>query len=117
MRKTPLVGSFVVIACRLTLWSDAIRPPNGTDRTAAASVSSTTPPISAVTRPVPAPRAPAPSALASLDCKHGVRDVTFGDPPTADMVLKADAGGAQYYIRPHDNLSLDGAPWQSMAYG
>jgi hypothetical protein len=43
MRQTTFVGSFVVIACRLTLWSDAIRPPKGTDRTAAVSISSTRP--------------------------------------------------------------------------
>jgi hypothetical protein len=117
MRKNTLVGSFVLIACRLTLWSDAIPPPNGTYRTEAASLSSTTPPTSAVTRPVPAPRAPAPSSLTSLDFKNGFRDVTFGDPPTSDMVLKEDAGDAKYYIRPHDDLSLGGAPLQSIAYG
>jgi hypothetical protein len=52
-----------------------------------------------------------------LDFKNGFRDVTFGDPPTSDMVLKEDAGDAKYYIRPRDDLSLDGAQLQSIAYG
>jgi hypothetical protein len=117
MRKKTLVGSFVLIACSLTLGSDAIPPPNGTYSSEAASIASTTPPTSAVTRPVPALREPAPGSLTYMDFKNGFRDVTFGDPPTSDMVLKEDAGDAKYYIRPHDALSLGGAPLQSITYG
>jgi hypothetical protein len=117
MRKQTLVDSVVLIACSLILWSDAIPPPNGMYSTEAASISSTTPLISAASSPAPAPREPAPGLLTYLDFKNGFRDVTFGDPPTSDMVLKEDAGDAKYYTRPHDDLSLGGAQLQSIAYG
>jgi hypothetical protein len=117
MGKNTLVGSCVLIVCSLTLWSDAIRLPHATYRTEAASISAPAPPTAAGTRTGPAPRAPAPGSLTYLDFQNGFRDVTFGDPPTSDMVLQDDAGDAKYYRRPHDDLSLAGAQLQSIAYG
>jgi hypothetical protein len=117
MRKKTLAGSVVLSAFSLILWSYAIPPPNGMYSTEAASISSTTPLISAASRPAPAPREPAPGSLTYLDFKNGFRDVTFGDPPTSDMVLKEDAGDAKYYTRARDDLSLGGAQLQSIAYG
>jgi hypothetical protein len=90
MRKKTLVGSFVLIACSLTLWSDAIPPSNGTYSTEAASISSTTPPTSAVTRPVPASKEPAPSSLTYLDFKNGFRWYVRGSPPRMWTITSAE---------------------------
>jgi hypothetical protein len=67
------------------------------------------------TRPVPAE--PSPGSLAYLDFKNGFRDLTFGDPPTSNMVLKEEHGDDKFYTRPQDDLTLGGSQLQRIIYG
>jgi hypothetical protein len=63
------------------------------------------------------PTEPSPGSLAYLDFKNGFRDLTFGAPPTSDMVLKETDGDTKYYTRPQDDLILGGAQLQRIIYG
>jgi hypothetical protein len=70
-----------------------------------------------VVKPTPAPVEPSPGSLAYLDFKNGFRDLKFGDPPAADMVLKEDSGDSKFYVRPQDELGIGGATVNRIAYG
>jgi hypothetical protein len=62
-------------------------------------------------------REPSQGSLAYLDHKNGFRDLKFGDPPRAEMVLKEESGDSKYYARPTDDLSIGGAHLSQLVYG
>jgi hypothetical protein len=70
-----------------------------------------------VAQPSVTPREPSPGSLAYLDYKNGFRDLTFGDPPKAGMVLREDSGDSKCYLRPSDDLSIGGAELSEIVYG
>jgi hypothetical protein len=51
-----------------------------------------------------------------VDIKNGFRDLTFGQAPTPDMVLKEE-GDLTFYVRPHDDLTMGNAHLDKLAYG
>jgi hypothetical protein len=70
-----------------------------------------------VAQPNVKPREPSPGSLTYLDYKNGFRDLQFGDPPKAGMVLREDGGDSKYYVRPSDDLSIGGAHLSQLIYG
>jgi hypothetical protein len=132
MRSQRLIMMGLGLPLTMALWSCSTTPPSslaarvppapssaGTSTLPAASQSATTRPP----EPLPAaqpnvtPREPSPGSLAYLDYKNGFRDLKFGDPPRADMVLKEDSGDSKYYARPSDDLSIGGAQLSHLIYG
>jgi hypothetical protein len=66
----------------------------------------------------PPPQTPSPGSLAYLDHKNGFRDLTFGDPPPAGMVLREQDrhGEKKIYDRPADDLRIGAAEISYISY-
>ena len=124
----------LVCLLSVTLWSYSATPPSAfTSSTARVpspiSPSTSSPPMlsqsasakpvepSSVVQPSATPREPSPGSLTYLDYKNGFRDLKFGEPPTANMVLKEDGGDSKYYARPGDDLLIGGTHMDQLIYG
>jgi hypothetical protein len=131
MRSQRLIITGPALLLTMALWSCSTTPtPSPAARMppppSSAGTSSLPPPSQSATPrpPEPAPaaqqnvvsREPSQGSLAYLDHKNGFRDLKFGDPPRAEMVLKEESGDSKYYARPTDDLSIGGAHLSQLVY-